>query len=115
MENPDDVELVRKAILSTTTGDCEWKDATARRVRADPSLGGLTPEGITILLRNHVAAGGPIDRRTETRAEYPQDCWYRVIVPVDRFRHGLFVEIILVDEDPEMPAVQIVNVHEQRK
>jgi len=117
MQNPDhDVELVRRALLSHTTGDCVWKEQAAKRVRLDSELAGLTPEGITELLRDHVAAGGMIDRRPERRPEGEQEYWYRVIIPVPGlgFRHGLFVEIILVDEDPEAPAVQIVNAHEQR-
>jgi hypothetical protein len=115
MPDPDDLELVRRAILSTTTGDCEWSDSAVRRMQSDPSLSELTPKGVTLLLQDYVAQGGSIDRRTEKRLEYPQDYWYRVIVPVVQFKHGLFVEIILVDEDPEAPAVQIVSVHEQRK
>ena len=115
MRHPDEVELVRQAILSHTTGDCEWTDSAARRVRSDPQLNGFTLEGIVALLRNHVAQGGAIDCRSETRSDYPQEHWYRVIVPVERFQHGLFVEIILADEDPEAPAVRIVNAHEQRK
>ena len=115
MPDPDDVELVRKAILSSTTGDCEWSDSAVRVMSSDPSLSGLTEEGVKLLLQEYVAQGGSIDRRTEKRTEYPQDYWYRVVVPVKQFRHGLFVELILVDEDPEAPAVQIVSVHEQRK
>lgn len=115
MPEPDDVELVRKAILSRTTGDFEWSDSAAQRMRFDPSLNGWTLETLKALLRDHVAQGGSIDQRTETREEYPQEYWYRVIVPVEQFRHGLFVEIILVNEDLEAPAVQIVSVHEQRK
>jgi hypothetical protein len=115
MPDPDDVELVRKAILSSTTGDCEWSESASRRMRSDPSLSELTEEGVKILLQEYVAQGGSIYRRTEKRTEYPQDYWYRVVVPVNQFRHGLFVEIILVDEDPGAPAVQIVSVHEQRK
>lgn len=115
MPDPDDVELVRKAILSSITGDCEWTDSVIRIMRSDPSLSGFTVKGLTALLQDHLAQGGSIDRRTEMRSEYPQECWYRVIVPMTQFKHGLFVEIILVDEDPEAPAVQIVSVHEQRK
>jgi hypothetical protein len=114
MPDPDDVELVRRAILSSTTGDCEWSTSASRRMRSDPSLSGLTEEGVTILLQEYAAQGGSIDRRTEKRTEYPQDYWYRVIVPVKQFKHGIFIEIILVDEDPESPAVEIVSVHEQR-
>lgn len=115
MPEPDEVELVRRAILSSTTGDCEWSESAIRIMRSDPSLSGFTLKGITVLLQDHVAQGGSIDRRTEMRSEYPQESWYRVIVPGTQFKNGLFVEIILVDEDPEAPAVQIVSIHEQRK
>lgn len=115
MPDPDDVEIVRRAILSPTTGDFEWSESASRRMRSDPSLSGLTEEGVKALLQEYVAQGGSIDRRMEKRTEHPQDFWFRVVVPVKQFRHGLFVEIILVDEDPEAPVVQIVSVHEQRK
>ena len=39
----------------------------------------------------------------------------RIIVPVPGFRCGLFVEIVLADDDDEYPAVLIVNAHEQRR
>jgi hypothetical protein len=113
MGNPDDVELVRRAIISHTTGDCEWEEREAERFRPYRYLQGLTPEYIRTLLQDHVREGGRIDRRVERRPEYDyRDYWYRVIIPLTEFRHGLFVEIILVDEDPEAPAVQIVNAHE---
>jgi hypothetical protein len=112
----DERELVCKAILSRTTGDCEWKEQSARRVRSDAALKGLTPEGIKVLLRNHVAEHGcgVIDQRAESRG-HEQPFWYRVIVPVEEFTHGLFVEMVLTDDDPDAPAVQIVNAHEQRR
>jgi len=117
MPGPPEIELVRRAIVSHTTGDCEWQEKAARRVRSDPDLQGLTPEGIKALLHDYVASEGPavIDQRTETREEHDQPFWYRVIVPVPQFKHGLFIEIILVDDDPDDPAVRIVNAHEQRR
>lgn len=116
MPEPDDVELVRKAILSRTTGDCRWKESLAERVHSDRSMMGLTPEAITALLRDYIGRGGRIDRRTDTHPEeHSQDYWYKVIVPVEGFAHGLFIKIILVDDDVEAPAVRIVSVHEQRK
>jgi len=116
MPGPDDVELVRKAILSSTTGDCRWSESLAERVRSDRSLMGLTLKIITVLLRDYIGRGGQIDRRLDTRPEeHSQDYWYRVIIPVEGFTHGLFLKIILTDDDPEAPAVRIVSVHEQRK
>ena len=115
MPDPDDVDLVRKAILSRTTGDCRWKESLAERIRSDRSFMALTPEAITALMRDYIGRGGQIDRKADHHPEeHSQDYWYRVIVPVEAFPHGLFVKIILIDDDPEAPAVRIVSVHEQR-
>lgn len=116
MPDPDDVELVRRAILSHATGNCRWKESVEERVRSDRSMMGLTPEAITALLRDYIGRGSRIDRRADPHPEgHSQDYWFRVIVPVEGFTHGLFVRIVLVDDDPEAPAVRIVSVHEQRK
>ena len=114
MEKPDDVELVRRAIISHTTGDCEWNEGEAKRCRRDYLHDLAPPDYVKTLLQDHVRQGGRIDERVERRTEYDhRTAWYRVIIPLpELFRHGLFVEIILVDEDPEAPAVQIVNRHD---
>ncbi len=54
----------------------------------------------------------------ETREDYRDDFrfYYKVILPVDGFRHGVFVEMRLTgDDDPEYPEVTLFNAHEQRK
>lgn len=114
MEDPTELELVYRAILSQVTGDCEWIDREAERVRKDPSLKGLTPQGIKALLRDYVTRKGKavIKQKPEKRGYDRQD-WYKVIIEeVPEFKRGLFVEIVLADEDPENPAVWIVNAHE---
>ncbi len=115
MGEPAELELVRKAIASHTTGDCEWHERAAERALCDPELQGLTPDGIKKLLEDFVNQGGPIQQVSETRPQYSdRRFYYKVILPLNRFKHGLFVEIILVDDDPKDPAVQIVNAHEQK-
>jgi hypothetical protein len=116
-DNPDELDLVVKAITSHVSGDCEWQERAARRVRGDSDLKGLTPEGIKALLQVYVA-GHPDQVRQvrDNRPEYAhQNFFYKVIVPVDEFKHGLFIEIILIDADPKDPAVQIVSTHEQKR
>ena len=54
MPDADDVALVRKAILSSTTGDCEWSVSASRRMRSDISLSGLTEGGVKTLLQEYV-------------------------------------------------------------
>jgi hypothetical protein len=65
------------------------------------------------LLIDYVVDGnGLIEQRKEDRTERQRRFWYRANVPVPGFRQRLFVEIILVDEDPESPAVELVSAHQ---
>jgi hypothetical protein len=119
MSAPTRLSLVQKAIRSGWRGHIEWKDAAARLVRDDPELLGLTPEGIKDLLRQFVLNGNSLKEREETRQEYLQEdpdnpFWYRALIPVPGLPHGLFVEVKLIDDDPEEPWVQIVSAHRQR-
>lgn len=52
----------------------------------------------------------------ERRDEYlDRKFYYKVILPVAEIKNGLFVELILDDDDPNYPVVLIVNSHEQRR
>jgi|SRR5579884_3040234 len=118
MDEATQLELVRRAITCGVTGCCLWDRRADQRARSDRGLAGLDPEEITGRLQVYVRAHPEAVRaRQETREEYrgAYDFWFRVIVPVHEFRHGLFVELILVDPDPELPVVWIVNAHEQRR
>lgn len=114
--DPEELRTVTRAIsLGLTIGGCcEWNERAARRVRGRPPLPGLTPEGIKLLLCSFVAGGGEVRQVVEKRKQYPDRRYYKVIVPVEGFVHGLFVELVPVDNDSEMPVVSIVNAHEQR-
>jgi hypothetical protein len=120
-EDPGELDLVQRAITirsitgSFVTGCCEWDEKAARRLRARPPLPGLTPEGIRDLLYDFVATqGGVLLQVAETRPEY-QDrrFYYKAVIPVEGLVHGLFVEIVVDDDDPELPEVRLVNAHEQ--
>ncbi len=113
----DELALVVRAIkLGLTTGGCcEWQDRAARRLRASPPLEGLTPEGIKQLLCELVAAQPTVVTQVLEKREEYQDrrYYYKVVIPVTGIRRGLFVELVLIDEDAEYPVVSIVNAHEQ--
>ncbi len=118
MDEATQLELVRKAITCQVGGCCLWDCRAEQRARTDRGLAGFTPNAITELLQYHVAVHPEaVTARRETREGYrgAYDFWFRVIVPVEDFTHGLFVELILVDPDPEVPVVWIVNAHEQRR
>jgi hypothetical protein len=120
MDEETQLELVRQAITNRLGGCCEWDEKAARRVRSDRGLCGLTPEAIKELLVDHVTDHPEaVTARRESRGHqtrYPRDIWFRVILPVEDFVHGLFVELVLEDPpDPDVPGVVIVNAHEQRR
>ena len=52
-----------------------------------------------------------ISREERENWRHHRDYWYFCIVPVDGFRHGLFVEMELSDDDPDVPEVALVNAH----
>lgn len=119
MDAETQLELVRKAITSRLGGCCEWDEKAALLVRSDRNFDGLSPEAIMARLQEYVTDHpGAVTARLEKREEYRRvhEFWFRVILPVPGFRHGLFVEIVLEDDpDPDFPGVVIVSAHEQRR
>jgi hypothetical protein len=112
--DPDELTLVEKAITCGTTGCCEWDDRASRRLRKSPPIPGFTPEGVKALLIQYVAGGGPVIQVVEKRPEYnDRRFYYKVVVTVAGYPRGLFVEIVLDDDDAELPCVRIVSAHEQ--
>ncbi|HEY3787524.1 MAG TPA: hypothetical protein VGL71_01660 [Urbifossiella sp.] len=117
--DPDELALVVAAISCGTTGCCEWDSAAAERFRRKPPIPGLTPEGDSKLLEASVVAGHPVIQVVEER-EYWKNrrdfnrIYYKVILPISGLIRGLFVEIVLTDDDRELPSVMIVNAHEQQ-
>lgn len=116
MTPPARTDLVHAAICAGFLGHFQWNDAAARRVRADRDLLGIVPEEIRALLRQFVMTGKALDARAETRREYldpDHPRWHRAVIPVQGMAHGLFVEVRLIDDDPNGPWVEIVNAHPQ--
>lgn len=108
-------DLVRKAILSSCTGDCEWvDDKTALRVGFDSSNAGLTAPEIKELTKAWVAGGGAIFGKQEDRVNWrhKRDFVYWIVIEgIDEFPKGFFVEIELTDDDPDDPMVSLLNAH----
>ncbi len=116
--DPTEHSLVIKA-LTTGLSDCvEWKnDALLGRVRSDPDLQGLTPRTIRGDVINKAKSfPHEIIQVPEVRAEYQadRDYYYKVFLDYAGLPYQIFVELILNDDDPELPAVTIVSVHRQR-
>ena len=118
MDDSQELTLVRKAfaLARGASGYVEWCDdravAVAREKLAD--LNGLTPEAVRTRAIDYVNDGGAIIPVVETRPEWSDfRYYYKVILPVEDFPRGVFVETRLIDEDPNDPVVHIVSAHRQ--
>ena len=109
------VDLVRKAILSTCTGDFEWiDDKVALRVSGDAANQGLTPPEIKRLAQEWVRMGEKIFVKAEDRELWREKrdyVYWIVIRGIEEIPAGLFVEIELSDDDADDPIASIVNAH----
>jgi len=121
MDDPEEHALVVKALLDGLGNCVIWHERGARLVREDRELQGLTPafirREVIDFVRGQSDAGAAVvqvaEQREEWRGEYR--FYYKVILPVDGLKHGLFVEMRLTDDDSEFPCVTIVRAHAQRK
>ena len=114
--DPNAHRLVCQALTCNLSNCVEWiNERAANRVRSDPVNQGLTPGEIKRLLREFIRVNGPacLEQKREEREGWKdrRDYWYRVIVAVPGFPHGLFVELELLDDDPEVPIVVLLNAH----
>ena len=114
MNDPEELALAIKAILSGLTGCCEWNDRESRRLRSDDSLKGLTPAYLKQRLIKFVRDGGVLHQVPETRPEYShRTYYYKAIILEPDFPKGIFLELELSDKDPEVPCVVLLNAHSQ--
>lgn len=114
--DPTAHRLVVQALSCTLSNCVEWvNEKTANRVRSDPANQGLRPGEIIRLLREFVRASDPacVEQKREEREEWKdrRNYWYRVLVPAAGFPHGLFIELELLDDDPDVPVVVLLNAH----
>ena len=106
IDDPDEHALVVKA-LQDGLGNCViWHEKGAQLVRDDTALRGVTPEFIlraVIQLVRTATSPSSVVRQVAEKREGWRDhyrFYYKVILPVMGFKHGLFVEMRLTDDDP---------------
>lgn len=120
-EDPDEFALVIQA-LRDGLGNCVvWHEKGARLVREDKELAGLTPafirREVIAFVRSQAEPFSVMKQIPETREEWRSRYrfYYKVVLPVEGYALGLFVEMRSTDEDREFPCVTIVRAHVQRK
>src|SRR5208282_3429946 len=114
MNDPEEHRLVVKALTDGLTNCVYWKNAKLVK-RLIGELRGITPKGIRDELIRGVRDGSvPVRQKHEDREWHSDDYEfvYYAVLPIDAFLpHGLFVEMVLHDDDPEVPVVVLVNAH----
>ena len=117
MSNPAELALVRSALIQGLGGCVEWDAKQIDRVAADLARSGLNLLDVRKALIEHVCNGGDVVQVQEVRTLWidRHEYWYKVIVPMPKvFAKGLFVEMELIDDDPDVPEVSLLNAHEQK-
>jgi hypothetical protein len=82
-----------------------------RRGVVAENLAPLTTFGVSEMMHQYVAAGGTIDQVPERRPEWnDRDFHYDLRLKIgDR---SLYIETILVDDDPDDPLIKVVSIHD---
>jgi hypothetical protein len=117
MSNPEELAMVVKAIKSGLGGCVEWHEREVDRIEVEMLRHGLTLPVIRKSLVQHVRNGGEVFQVKEERERRKdrRDYYYKTFVPMpDLFPKGLFVEMEIVNTDPEFPEIRILNAHEQQ-
>ncbi len=120
MDDPKEHALVVKALSEGLGGCVEWDEKSAERVRNDSDLQCLSPRYIRAEVIRYVKAqGGQVVQQIQEKRDHWKDLYafyYKIILPMQGFKHGLFVEIRLTgDDDLDFPEVTLVGAHPQRR
>jgi hypothetical protein len=110
LEDPEILARYRAALANWRyTGYVEWKDVAQDWIRRE--LSDMPLRAIAEQLYNHVAGGGEIDQVHERRPERnDRDFHYDLRLEIGG--RALYVETLLLDDDPNDPTIYVVSVHD---
>ncbi len=91
------------------TGYITWKSVAHEWV--EKNLEGLTTRALGEEMSRHVGAGGEIDEVKESRPEWSdRQFHYDFRIPIEG--RLLYIETILIEDDPDDPIVHVVSIHD---
>jgi hypothetical protein len=77
------------------------------------NLTGHDLRAVAKLMHDHLKAGGKPDQVRERRPEYnDRDYHYDFRLPVPGRQKHVYIETILVDDDPTDPTIHLVSMHD---
>ena len=110
LQDPEIRALFKSALSNYRyEGYITWKDSALAWLGRE--LSGVSYRMVNELLHKHVQAGGEIDQIPERRPEWnDRPFHYDLRVPITG--RLLYVETILVDDDPSDPTIHVVSIHD---
>jgi hypothetical protein len=90
-------------------GYVTWRPQAQEWIRRE--LPNLTLKGIAELMYQHLDSGGEIDQVKETREQW-LDFKFHYDFRLTISGRPIYVETVLLNEDPDDPEIQVVNIHE---
>ncbi len=110
LEDPVSLARYRSALANwRITGYVDWKETARTWVRNQ--LGEHEPRQIARLMFEHVEAGGEIDQVPERRPEW-NDRPFHYDLRISVAGRLLYIETILLDDDPDDPVIRVVSIHD---
>ena len=91
------------------TGYITWKP-TARQW-LEQNVEGWTTRSVGEAMFRFFGAGGEIDQTRETRPQWSQER-YHYDFRIEIAGRSLYIETILVEDDPDDPTVHVVSIHD---
>jgi hypothetical protein len=116
-------KLVVRAVCEGLGNCFEWDERASRIVLNDPDMKGCLPRFIRqrVIELARSTGGACVEQVKELRENWRDNYayYYKVILPISGYRHGIFVEIRYTgdedDEDPEFPEALLVGAHPEKK
>lgn len=110
LQDPVILAQYRSALANwRVTGYVDWKEPARTWVRVQ--LGENEPRQIARLMFAHVEAGGELDQVAEHRPEW-DDRPFHYDLRIALGDRLLYIETILLDDDPDDPAIRVVSIHD---
>ena len=91
------------------TGYVEWKEVADEWVR--DNLPGWTPRAVAEEMDKFIRSGGGIDQVPERRPEW-NGCEFHYDLRLTVGGRRLYVETLLLDDDPDDPTIYVVSIHD---
>ncbi len=111
LTDPHLLAAIRQAFVENRrfVGYVTWKPRAQEWVRRE--FANHTARAIADIINDYITSGGTIDQIRETREEWLEYS-YHYDVRLEIMERRIYVEMLLLREEPADPHVEIVSIHD---